>query len=113
MVSNKYAIIENGVVVNVIVAPEEVATDMRNGNPNLVLVETDSANIGDLYSDGVFTGRDTSMDELNGILEMRKDAYPDLGEQLDMLFWAVETGDTQFTDFRNALRAVKQEFPKP
>jgi hypothetical protein len=89
MVSNKYAVIENGVVANVIVAPEEVATDMRNGNPNLVLVKTDTANIGDLYSDGVFTGRDTSMD----YIEPRKHSYPDLGEQFDMLFHSMEQGD--------------------
>jgi hypothetical protein len=108
MVSNKYAVIENGVVANVIVAPEEVATDMRNGNPNLVLVKTDSANIGDLYSDGVFTGRDTSMD----YIESRKQSYPDLGEQFDMLFHSIEQGDFEFTEWRNAIRAVKEEFPK-
>jgi hypothetical protein len=108
MVSNKYAVIENGVVANVIVAPEEVATGMRNGNPNLVLVKTDSAGVGDLYSDGVFTGRDTSMD----YIEARKHAYPDLGEQFDMLFHSMEQGDFEFTEWRNAIRAVKEEFPK-
>lgn len=108
MVSNKYAVIENGVVANVIVAPEEVATDMRNGNPNLELVKTDSVSIGDLYSDGVFTGRDTSMD----YIEARKYSYPDLGEQFDMLFHSMEQGDFEFTEWRNAIRAVKEEFPK-
>jgi len=110
MVSNKYAVIENGVVANVIVASEEVVTDMRNGNPNFMLVKTDSANIGDLYSDGVFTGRgrDTSMD----YIELRKHSYPDLGEQFDMLFHSMEQGDFKFTEWRNAIRAVKEEFPK-
>ena len=61
-----------------------------------------------MYSDGVFTGRDTSMD----YIEVRKQSYPDLGEQLDMLFHSMEQGDFEFTEWRNAIRAVKEQFPK-
>jgi hypothetical protein len=42
----------------------------------------------------------------------RKEAYPEIGDQLDMLFHSMEQGDFEFTEWRNAIRAVKEEFPK-
>ena len=42
-------------------------------------------------------------------------AYPTVGDQLDMLWHAIdanETLKTQFADFYNAIRAVKDAYPK-
>ena len=42
-------------------------------------------------------------------------AYPTVGDQLDMLWHAIdanETLKTQFADFYNAIRAVKDAHPK-
>lgn len=42
-------------------------------------------------------------------------AYPSVGDQLDMLWHAIdanETLKTQFADFYNAIRAVKDAHPK-
>lgn len=44
--------------------------------------------------------------------ELRRKNYPSWGDQLDMLFHSMEQGDFEFTEWRNAIRAVKEEFPK-
>lgn len=46
----------------------------------------------------------------------RMQEYPAIGEQLDMLFHAIdgdETLKTQFNDFYTAIKAVKDANPKP
>ena len=48
----------------------------------------------------------------------RADAYPTIGDQLDMLWHAVDTGDwtaakVKTTEFYTALKAVKDANPKP
>ena len=48
----------------------------------------------------------------------RVDAYPTIGDQLDMLWHAVDTGDwtpakVKTTEFYTALKAVKDANPKP
>ena len=47
-----------------------------------------------------------------------QDAYPSIGDQLDMLWHAVDTGDwtaakVKTTEFYTALKAVKDANPKP
>ena len=42
--------------------------------------------------------------------------YPDLGEQLDLLFKAIDADSdlkTKFADFHTAISAVKSKYPKP
>ena len=48
----------------------------------------------------------------------RADAYPSIGDQLDMLWHAIDTGDwtaakVKTTDFYTQLKAVKDANPKP
>ena len=48
----------------------------------------------------------------------RADAYPSIGDQLDMLWHAIDTGDwtaakVKTTKFYTALKAVKDANPKP
>jgi len=48
-------------------------------------------------------------------IENRRNGYPAIGDQLDMLFHAIdgdETLKTQFADFHTALKAVKDQYPK-
>tara|TARA_A100001201_G_scaffold142515_2_gene140916 strand:+ start:515 stop:838 length:324 start_codon:yes stop_codon:yes gene_type:complete len=57
---------------------------------------------------------DSKKDELE-IIQNRIFAYPSIGDQLDMLFHAIdgdETLKTQFADFHTALKAVKDNNPK-
>ena len=45
----------------------------------------------------------------------RKDNYPSIGDQLDMLYHAInnnETLKTDFADFYNAVKAIKDQYPK-
>jgi len=49
------------------------------------------------------------------VIENRRSGYPAIGDQLDMLFHAIdgdETLKTQFADFHTALKAVKDQYPK-
>jgi len=46
----------------------------------------------------------------------RADAYPSIGDQLDMLWHAIEanaTLKTRYADFHTAIKAVKDANPKP
>jgi hypothetical protein len=49
------------------------------------------------------------------VIENRRSGYPAIGDQLDMLFHAIdgdETLKTQFADFHTALKAIKDQYPK-
>jgi len=49
------------------------------------------------------------------VIEDRRSGYPAIGDQLDMLFHAIdedETLQTQFADFHTAIKAVKDQYPK-
>jgi len=49
------------------------------------------------------------------VIENRRSGYPAIGDQLDMLFHAIdgdETLKTQFADFHTALKEVKDQYPK-
>ena len=49
------------------------------------------------------------------VIDNRRSGYPAIGDQLDMLFHAIDGDDTlktQFADFHTALKAVKDQYPK-
>jgi len=52
----------------------------------------------------------------NKYREERRKSYPDIGEQLDQIYKAID-GDsdlkTKFADFHTAIKAVKDANPKP
>jgi len=59
-----------------------------------------------------------AVEALNEVQGTRKGAYPSIGDQLDMLWHAVDTGDwtaakVKTTEFYTALKAVKDANPKP
>ena len=46
----------------------------------------------------------------------RKDEYPEIGEQLDMLYHAIDADSdlkTKFSSFYNTIKSVKEKYPKP
>ena len=52
----------------------------------------------------------------NGYKRARARTYPEIGEQLDLLFHAIEADSnlkTKFAGFYNAIKAVKDANPKP
>lgn len=47
-------------------------------------------------------------------IKNRAESYPNIGEQLDMLWHAIDTGTLDKTsDFYTSLKAVKDTYPKP
>ena len=54
--------------------------------------------------------------ELKTARSNRKDEYPDIGEQLDMLYHAIDSNSdlkTKFSSFYTSIKAVKDKYPKP
>jgi len=51
--------------------------------------------------------------KLNGYKYLRKEAYPYIGDQLDMLWHSMDVGELpKSNDFYNAIAEVKKKFPK-
>lgn len=53
--------------------------------------------------------------ELKTARSNRKDEYPDIGEQLDMLYHAIDSDSdlkTKFSSFYTSIKAVKDKYPK-
>jgi len=71
-----------------------------------------------VVKDGATIPTQSEFDSKKGELEVQQErafAYPAIGDQLDMLFHAIdgdETLKTQFADFYTALKAVKDQYPK-
>lgn len=56
----------------------------------------------------------TPIKELETIRELRKQAYPAIGDQLDALYKAMENGILPKVDgFYDQIKLVKESFPKP
>ena len=46
----------------------------------------------------------------------RKDEYPEIGEQLDMLYHAIDNDSDlkgKFSNFYNTIKSIKEKYPKP
>ena len=53
--------------------------------------------------------------ELKTARSNRKDEYPDIGEQLDMLYHAIDSDSdlkTKFSSFYSSIKTVKDKYPK-
>lgn len=52
--------------------------------------------------------------ELEAVRELRRKAYPNIGDQLDALYKAMENGTLPKVDgFYDQIKLVKEAFPKP
>jgi hypothetical protein len=95
----KYAIIENGIVTNVAIAYEALESNW---------VQSDTAQKGDLYTNGQFTKPTPVVDPL-AYRAQRVEEYPPIGDQLDALFHAGVFPDSMAA----IIQAVKDKYPKP
>ena len=46
----------------------------------------------------------------------RKEEYPEIGEQLDMLYHAIDNDSDlkgKFSNFYNTIKSIKEKYPKP
>lgn len=73
------------------------------------------------YGNWKMSGDEIVVDEAKeaemAALQYRNDrTYPSIEDQLDMLWHAIDTNETlktQFADFYNTIKTVKDQFPKP
>ena len=80
----------------------------HDGNPNGITAEQIAAKQSELQTEY----------DAQAYARTRETAYPSIGDQLDMLWHAVDTGDwtptkVKTTEFYTALKAVKDANPKP
>jgi hypothetical protein len=80
----------------------------NDGNPNDITAEQITAKQAELQTEY----------DAKAYARTRETAYPSIGDQLDMLWHAVDTGDwtptkVKTTEFYTALKAVKDANPKP
>lgn len=106
---NKYAIVKDGVVENIIKATAEVAAGRFSEDPTRELIQSDVAGVGDTYDGKVFT----KIPAIYDYAALRRAEYPSLEDQFDMIFHDLEANDPTVTTWRDAIRAVKAKYPKP
>ena len=94
----RYVIIENGVVVNAVVADEDFGKNW---------LQSDTANIGDLYDGENFTARPTSQEDIDAAwvaLRSRRDGLLGLCDWTQLPDAPVDA--SAWADYRQALRDV-------
>jgi hypothetical protein len=80
-----------------------------------VITEWHSEDITQPTDEAIATEQARLQAEYDANQYQRDRVYPAIGDQLDMLFHAIdgdETLKTQFADFHTALKAVKDKYPK-
>tara|TARA_R110002012_G_C11619378_1_gene608821 strand:+ start:624 stop:935 length:312 start_codon:yes stop_codon:yes gene_type:complete len=102
----KYAIVNSGVVRNIIEWDGSSEYDVDG-----VLVEADAnAKIGGSWDGNVFSFIDPKpQPDTRTYAEKRRDAYPLIGDQLDMMYHDQTEGSRTWLD---AIEAVKEAYPK-
>ena len=106
MVVKKYAVLKNTTVENVILIDENLVPTWFENDPEreLVLAEdAEEAEVGSIYENGTFA-------YVQNYRELRKEAYGDIGDQLDMQYHDSVNGTTAWVDH---IAAVKAKYPKP
>ena len=95
--TDKYILIENGQVTNVIHG--------QSDGYSLATGDLANANIGDTVQNGkIIPPADTRT-----YREKRQQAYKPIGEQLDMIYWDKINGTNHW---QNHIATVKQHYPK-
>lgn len=87
--------------LNIIAQPHE----MVNGEPVLLSQEK----IDEINS---FQSAITSELDATQYIRDRQEAYPKVEDQLDMIYKAIKSGDSNFTEFVQAIDTVKNAYPK-
>jgi hypothetical protein len=107
----KYAIVESGTVTNII---EWDGSTPHADSAKFILSDA-NAYIGGAYDGSSFAAQPAGTDTRT-YDQKREAAYPTIGDQLDMLWHAIEanaTLKTRYADFHTAIKAVKDANPKP
>ena len=106
----RYAIVESGTVTNII----EWDGSAPNPDSSKSILADDKAHVGGTY-DGTNFSAPTPPADTRTYAEKRADEYPPIGDQLDMLWHAIDdnsTLKTRYADFHTAIKTVKDANPK-
>ena len=99
---DRYLIIENGIVVNIVIGEVDRGVKAIGG--------LEFANIGDTVIGGLLV---TVKPEPLTYDQNRALEYPEITEQLDMLYKAMMKGEIgKANDFYNSIDVVKKKYPK-
>lgn len=107
----KYAVVESGNVTGMV---EWDGSSSHPDSGKWVLADA-NAYIGGTYDGSSFSTQATPADNRT-YTEKRANEYPSIGDQLDMLWHAIDdnaTLKTRYADFHTAIKAVKDANPKP
>jgi hypothetical protein len=106
-----YAVVESGTVTNMI---EWDGSTPHTDSAKFILSDA-NAWIGGTHNGSSFSAR-PAVSDIRTYAQKREDSYPTIGDQLDMLWHAID-GDTilksNYADFHTAIKAVKDANPKP
>ena len=106
----RYAVVESGNVTNMV---EWDGSSSHPDSGSWVLAD-DKAHIGGTYDGSSFSAPATPA-ENRGYVEKRASEYPSVGDQLDMLWHAIDadaTLKTNYSAFHAAIKTVKDANPK-
>ena len=111
-----YAVVKSGTVTNMIVVDEDIGFQMDNAD---VIKATVDTRIGGSWDGNVFSYVEpTPPADTRTYVVKRADEYPSIGDQLDMLWHAIDSDNwtaakVKTTDFYTQLKTVKDANPKP
>ena len=114
----KYAIVKNGTVENIIELEEGVTIPVDGELVKVVPADIRTAQIGATWDGSIFSYTPpTPPADTRTYDQKRATANPTIGDQLDMLWHAIDVGDwtaakVKTTEFYTALKAVKDANPK-
>jgi len=112
----KYAVLGPDGQIRQVGLCQDEAVDLIDLQPGETLLQNAQVNINHqsrkvFYVNGAFEDRGPVFEPT--YVDRRKGAYPSIGDQLDMLWHAMDTGQIpKAQQFYNALKAVKDKFPK-
>lgn len=106
---NRYAIIQNGQVVNIVEYEDAPSSPPPGFTEGVIAVQSDAAEIGAQYQDGVFTGPISSQPPVVDASDLRRAAYT---AEADPLFFKSQRGEATVQEWQDKVAEIKQRFPK-
>ena len=106
---SRYAIIEDGQVVNIIEYEDAPSNPPPGFTAGVIAVQSDTAQIGAQYQDGVFTGPINAQPPAVDASDLRRAAYI---AEADPLFFKAQRGEATVQEWQDKVAEIKARYPK-